>query len=1334
MKKNTKAHVKYFLKYSFMFFYLLSISILFSSQRTSAASGSWVLENGHSYQLYDISYDWHMAEAFCQQMGGHLITVTTPEEVEIVNTYIAMTSKKNLWLGGELSSNGINCTTGEPGWIMYNWYPTEPNGPLGGHIMIHTYQTDRPINDEENAPMAIGTLNDHDGMGGGHYGYGSFGFICEWDKEIEDPDIKLNDDNVVILKGDSKGLKYTINSKKEPKLTWSSDNTSLVKVDNKGNIQGLKAGKATITVKTEKGKSDSCTVYVFDINESSFDFGGNQSDTISGLPLSFNGYDFNLLSMDIGNSVSISNVKPRIDESNLKIKVLVGCSSKGTISGGLDFENIYDKAKSVTTSSSFGYNEKEGEKRIDDFIESLSLKPEKVKIGLDTEGYIIGYLEFDFSGGEPIFTEGSIIIKGSVNSYRQIRPMKQFPPFYVKLGIEAEVGGKLALSVQQASIGKPTISTNGEFQLAFSPYIGAGLDVILMDAELGSKITIEGAFTLPDLYSSRLEASGSVYLNWNVLCYTGGLSRTLWNYQIYPKSEENKGISSLAIDSFDISDMKQQERNTKRYMNDIQSYSIDGDSNVLKSNVYEYGDPVMVKLTNGDILLVYVDDDLSRKDVNRTALMYSICSNGKWSEPKQVYDDSTADFSPRIINSNGRVHLVWMNCNKRMDDKAELLDMAKEMDLYYAEFNGSSFVNITNITYEQDNVLEYSPVIMADGDQLEVIWAENSTNDIFQMKNTISIYRSIYTGGKFSSRQVVEQNLSYLSNLSGAYYAGEKCIVYTASNNNDINSSQVYIIRNGSKKQVTSSPGAKEELQILKDSLYWIENGNDLYSAKLNNLNKIYKMDVKLPVDAQDMKLVTADDQTMYLVYKTNSDYVNHLFSCKYDIQRGSWEPNRQETNGNQAIRDYDALVTKDGELIFAYMRSALKSVTKDGDMPFGRTDLIVSGSIAYVDIELTDFYYSGSSKYSIENGIPLNITITNKGNKTVQGIKLNYYNSKQQLIHTELLENELTRGAIIKHQYYYELPDDIAMADITLELELTEDIESVDANNVKTAILSNADIDVQCDVSDPTEAGYYVEAVVTNSGGKTAKNIIVTASSLGTVISSKTIKSIAPGKSNTIQLFVPYKNLTNTVLYYNSIVINATSTSEDSYYTDNTAEVVLMSRRVDGLKLSKKEITLSKGNSYPLNASVYPENAANKNISYSSSNTKVASVNKYGVVKAHKSGEAIITVTSVDGKFHQKCSIKVTGGNEKTKVKQVLILTDQAISGSITIKKGSSETLYVNITPTTAMTSFTWSSSNRSIASVSKDGLMKGLKKGSCTITVTAKNGVKASIKVVVK
>lgn len=211
--------------------------------------------------------------------------------------------------------------------------------------------------------------------------------------------------------------------------------------------------------------------------------------------------------------------------------------------------------------------------------------------------------------------------------------------------------------------------------------------------------------------------------------------------------------------------------------------------------------------------------------------------------------------------------------------------------------------------------------------------------------------------------------------------------------------------------------------------------------------------------------------------------------------------------------------------------------------------------------------------------------------------------------------------------------------------IKATQDIDSVKENNERAIILSNADIEVRCDDSNESESGYYIYPVITNAGGKTANSIVVTACSILTaneVIDSKTIKSLSPGQSKTVKLFIPYKYINNIIIYYNTFDIKAFSSSEDSYYPDNTVKVILMSRHVDGLELSEKELTLLVGKSYRLNASVYPENAANKRLTYTSSNTKVATLDKNGVVKALLPGKGIITVTTADGNYQQKCTIKV--------------------------------------------------------------------------------------------
>ena len=81
----------------------------------------------------------------------------------------------------------------------------------------------------------------------------------------------------------------------------------------------------------------------------------------------------------------------------------------------------------------------------------------------------------------------------------------------------------------------------------------------------------------------------------------------------------------------------------------------------------------------------------------------------------------------------------------------------------------------------------------------------------------------------------------------------------------------------------------------------------------------------------------------------------------------------------------------------------------------------------------------------------------------------------------------------------------------------------------------------------------------------------------------------------------------------------------------------------VNGVSLNYSELELSVGDSEDLIAQVLPTNATNKEVTWSTTDDEVASVDENGKVTALKVGETIITVTTVDGGYKDFCIIKVT-------------------------------------------------------------------------------------------
>ena len=115
------------------------------------------------------------------------------------------------------------------------------------------------------------------------------------------------------------------------------------------------------------------------------------------------------------------------------------------------------------------------------------------------------------------------------------------------------------------------------------------------------------------------------------------------------------------------------------------------------------------------------------------------------------------------------------------------------------------------------------------------------------------------------------------------------------------------------------------------------------------------------------------------------------------------------------------------------------------------------------------------------------------------------------------------------------------------------------------------------------------------------------------------------------------------------------TVTTEDGSKTA-TCSVTVSAKvyTVTGVSISKTSAEIVVGNKLQLKATVNPSNATNKNVSWTSSNTSVATVNSRGEVSSLMPGSANIVVTTEDGRYTAICKIKVvkrtvSGGNEGT-------------------------------------------------------------------------------------
>ena len=174
----------------------------------------------------------------------------------------------------------------------------------------------------------------------------------------------------------------------------------------------------------------------------------------------------------------------------------------------------------------------------------------------------------------------------------------------------------------------------------------------------------------------------------------------------------------------------------------------------------------------------------------------------------------------------------------------------------------------------------------------------------------------------------------------------------------------------------------------------------------------------------------------------------------------------------------------------------------------------------------------------------------------------------------------------------------------------------------------------------------------------------------------------------------------------------------------------VTVKRIVSSIQLNKTSLVLFRGTSNvseTLTATISPSDASNTSVTWTSSDTSVASVSPSGVVTGKAKGKATITVTANDDSGVQAtCEVEV----------KQYVTSISLNETSLSLEIGDEVTLSVTILPDNANDkTYTWSSSDNAIASVDNSGKVTAKAKGKSTIKVTANdgNGVDATCSVVV-
>ncbi len=198
-----------------------------------------VTYNGHSYAIVDYKTDWFTAKEYCEQLGGHLVTITSEDEEQAIIPLYRY--KEYYFTGGYTEDHETwKWITGET-FEYSNWAPGEPNNVGGVETVIHLNRFEEvfPNSGWNDIPSSSQEK-----------------FIIEWDT------LQVYPTSFIVVNGyflnvrNGKTLQIVLEFPSGAiftDVTWVSSDPTIASVDQNGLVKGLKNGTATITITAANG-------------------------------------------------------------------------------------------------------------------------------------------------------------------------------------------------------------------------------------------------------------------------------------------------------------------------------------------------------------------------------------------------------------------------------------------------------------------------------------------------------------------------------------------------------------------------------------------------------------------------------------------------------------------------------------------------------------------------------------------------------------------------------------------------------------------------------------------------------------------------------------------------------------------------------------------------------------------------------------------------------------------------------------------------------------------------------------------------------------------------
>jgi len=265
-------------------------------------------------------------------------------------------------------------------------------------------------------------------------------------------------------------------------------------------------------------------------------------------------------------------------------------------------------------------------------------------------------------------------------------------------------------------------------------------------------------------------------------------------------------------------------------------------------------------------------------------------------------------------------------------------------------------------------------------------------------------------------------------------------------------------------------------------------------------------------------------------------------------------------------------------------------------------------------------------------------------------------------------------------------------------------------------------------------KVGSYTETWANNNGYTFTENTTAATS----VILRENTLTLAKGKNAQLNLAIDPADFADSITFKssNTNIVTVDENGNIRAVGVGTATIkvivgkasasckITVTQAITRISINAATRKLNVPETYQLSVAIFPEDASNKVLLWTSSNENVATVDENGLVTAIGNGVAIITATTTDGTNHSvSCTVTVIDPNNIPVTSIKLNRTD------LTLNALDVAQLVATVAPNDAANkALIWTSSDESVATVDENGVITAIGKGNAVITVTAADGYGAS------